>query len=260
MNSVKVGNIVLGEGMPKICVPIVGRTREEILCQAEKIHAIPADIVEFRGDWYDQAEDGMKLQELLRELKKILAQLPLLFTFRTGEEGGERDVTPQIYGRICRQAIASKAIDLLDVEASREKSMVEELIEAAHKANIPVIGSNHDFEKTPSREEIISRLCHMQEAGMDILKIAVMPRSREDVLTLLGATQEMNCCHGRCPVVTMSMGSLGAVTRLCGEVFGSVMTFGSASRASAPGQVPVEDLNEVLDIIHRSLADATGGP
>lgn len=253
MNSVKVGNIVLGEGLPKICVPIVGKTREEILSQGEKMHTVPADLVEFRGDWFENVEDDRELCTLLRELKNVLAQLPLLFTFRTKEEGGEREVTSQIYQRICRQAIDSGAIDLLDIEAFREESIVRELISAAHKAQIPVIGSNHDFVKTPSREEIISRLCHMQEAGMDILKIAVMPRNKEDVLTLLGATEEMNRCHGRCPVVSMSMGALGVVTRLCGEVFGSVMSFGSASRASAPGQVPVEELNEVQDVIHRSF-------
>ena len=90
-------------------------------------------------------------------------------------------------------------------------------------------------------------MVQMQQAGADLPKLAVMPRSRTDVLTLLAATAEMADCHPDTPVITMSMGALGAVSRLCGEAFGSAMTFANPGTASAPGQVPLDVVNAVLD-------------
>ena len=113
--------------------------------------------------------------------------------------------------------------------------------------------SNHDFFKTPSKEEIISRLCAMQEKGADIPKIAVMPQSKKDVLTLLSATNEMAEEHANRPIITMSMAATGVISRLAGEVFGSCLTFGAAKKASALGQMGVNDLKTVLETLHKSL-------
>ena len=115
-----------------------------------------------------------------------------------------------------------------------------------------VIVSSHDFEKTPPKEELVSRMEKMQRLGADIAKVAVMPRSGEDVLTLLSATLEMHEHHARVPLITMSMSSAGVLSRLSGEVFGSALTFGAASQVSAPGQIGVRDLKTVLDIVHNS--------
>ena len=93
----------------------------------------------------------------------------------------------------------------------------------------------------------------MQEIGADIPKIAVMPQSRRDVLTLLAATEEMTSTYADRPIVTMSMSGTGVLSRLCGEVFGSAMTFGAAGKASAPGQMEVEDLKTVLGLIHKGM-------
>ena len=116
-----------------------------------------------------------------------------------------------------------------------------------------VVASNHDFHKTPAQEEIVSRLCKMQELGADIPKIAVMPQNKKDVLTLLSASREMSEEHADRPIITMSMAGTGVISRLCGEVFGSALTFGAAGKASAPGQMGVEDLKTVLELLHKSL-------
>ena len=104
---------------------------------------------------------------------------------------------------------------------------------------------NHDFERTPPEEEIIRRLELMESKGADICKIAVMPQTPEDVLTLLKATHRRQQ-FSKVPLITMSMGNLGMVSRLAGEVFGSAATFGSLGKASAPGQMAVEDLAVAL--------------
>ena len=98
-----------------------------------------------------------------------------------------------------------------------------------------------------TNEKIAQLRAAMQAAGADLPKLAVMPQSRRDVLALLAATAEMAERHPATPVITMSMGALGAVSRICGEAMGSAMTFASAGKASAPGQIELEVLNPVLD-------------
>ena len=121
------------------------------------------------------------------------------------------------------------------------------LIEQAHRAGTAVVCSSHDFHKTPPRTEMVARLTAMQQVGADLPKLAVMPCSPSDVLELLAATAEMAERHPETPVITMSMGALGAVSRLCGEAFGSAMTFANPGQASAPGQVALDVVNEVLE-------------
>ena len=116
-----------------------------------------------------------------------------------------------------------------------------------------VVASNHDFHKTPAQEEIVSRLKKMQELGADIPKIAVMPQNKKDVLTLLAATEEMATEYADRPIITMSMAGTGVISRLCGEVFGSALTFGAVGKASAPGQMGAEDLKTVLTLLNKSL-------
>jgi len=137
----------------------------------------------------------------------------------------------------------------VDIELSAGDTEVKSIISAAHKSGAVVICSNHDFEKTPAREEILSRLMQMDTLGADILKIAVMPQSSADVLTLLGATEEMSRRTQR-PLITMSMSAKGTVSRLCGEVFGSCLTFGTVDKASAPGQISAVQLKEILKLLH----------
>ena len=93
----------------------------------------------------------------------------------------------------------------------------------------------------------------MQEYRADIPKIAVMPKSVADVITLLDATHTMKTQYADRPLITMSMGGKGVISRLAGEVFGSAFTFGAGKEASAPGQIQVADLRMVLEILHGSM-------
>ena len=85
MNTVEVRNVKIGDGIPKICVPVVGKTKEEILSQAREILALSADVVEWRVDWYDDVFDAEKVEETLKELRAVLGEMPVLFTFRTSK-------------------------------------------------------------------------------------------------------------------------------------------------------------------------------
>ena len=274
----EVRGVKIGEGIPKIIVPIVGTTKREILEAASSImenapkgnvlkgnalgkNAIGEkvfegnvfDLVEWRADWFEDVFEFGKVEDVLKELREELGDIPLLFTFRTAREGGDKAISVDEYKRLNIMAAQTGLVDLIDVEAFTGDDVVREIIEEAHRAGVKVVGSNHDFDKTPEKEDIVGRLRRMQELGADIPKIAVMPGSREDVLTLLAATQEMSSQYAEGPIITMSMSGTGLVSRLCGEVFGSSCTFGTVGKASAPGQIGAEELAGVLRLIHTNF-------
>ena len=250
---VEVRGVRIGEGIPKICVPIVGTTRDEILAAAKSFESVKKDVVEWRADWFEGVFDFAQVEAVLKELRRVLGNTPILFTFRTANEGGEKAIEPAAYAELNKRAAATGLIDLVDVEAFTGDEVVRDIIESAHESGVVVVASNHDFEKTPEKDEIVRRLRKMQELDADIPKIAVMPQSRKDVLTLLSATEEMASEYADRPIITMYMSATGLISRLCGECFGSALTFGAVGKASAPGQMNASDLSEILNLIHTSL-------
>lgn len=253
MNTIKVRDIEIGAGAPKIIVPIVGITKEDILNEAKTFDSIPVDVVEWRVDWFEHVFEFDKVEDVLKELRTVLGNIPLLLTFRTKKEGGEKAIDAKDYKELNLRAAKTGYVDFIDVEIFTGDDVVREIIDGAHAAGVKVIASNHDFFKTPAKSDIIYRLRKMQDMGADIPKIAVMPQSKRDVLTLLCATEEMVTDYADRPIITMSMAGTGVISRLCGEVFGSSMTFGAAKKASAPGQMGVNDLNTVLDLLHCAM-------
>ncbi|MDU5511850.1 type I 3-dehydroquinate dehydratase [Enterococcus gilvus] len=248
MKTVTVDHITIGDGLPKIIVPMVGNTVEELEKEAELIHTLDCDLVEWRIDFFEQVSNFQAVASLSHNLKAILEK-PLLITFRTKNEGGVFDLSESDYFELYKTIISNGNLNLLDVELFMPEKQVNELIDLAHKNEIKIIMCNHDFQKTPEKEEIIHRLRSMQDKGADICKIAVMPTASEDVLTLLDATREMYETYAQVPLITMSMGALGMISRVSGQVFGSAATFGSATTASAPGQVPVVELRKMLETL-----------
>ena len=95
---------------------------------------------------------------------------------------------------------------------------------------------------------MLSILQNMDILGGHILKLAVMPSCARDVSALLSVTAEMKQRTAR-PLITMSMGKLGAVSRFTGSVFGSALTFGTVGKSSAPGQIPAVKLKELLSFL-----------
>ena len=250
MNPVVVRNVAIGEGIPKICVPIVGKTREEIVEAAKNILPIGADVVEWRVDWYEDIFDFEKVEETAKQLREVLGEMPILFTFRTSKEGGEKAIETPVYVELNQKISATGYVDLVDMEAFTGDDAVKAVVEEAHKHGVKVVASNHDFDKTPSFDEITERLIGMKKIGADVAKLACMPNSAKDVLTLLSATEAVKSQYPDEPIITMSMGKLGAVSRISGEIFGSALTFGSAKKASAPGQIEVTMLQQILRTLH----------
>lgn len=253
MNTVMLRSVEVGAGTPKVIVPIVGRTREEILAKGRELSSVALHMVEWRADFYEDALDTARVLDTLAGLREALGEIPILFTLRTGKEGGATEISAQAYTALNTAVARSGNADAIDVEILSGDEVVRQNIDAIHAAGAVVVGSSHEFEKTPPQAELVARLRKAQDMGADLPKIAVMPRSKADVLTLLAATEEMSRRYADRPILTMSMSADGVISRLCGEVFGSAMTFGMVGQASASGQIPVEQLNTALKIIHDAL-------
>lgn len=253
MKTVSVKNVVLGEGMPKICIPIMGKTLADLKAEIEGLAGLDYDVIEWRMDHFNDIMDHEKAVEAAALVYSMLKETPVLATFRTANEGGEKAIEKSDYVALNKAIIASGNCDLVDVECFTGEEEVKEIVDFAHENDVFVVMSNHDFDKTPSYDEIISRLKLMQERNADIPKIALMPTCKSDVLTVLQATLDMYEKYADRPIITMSMASDGVISRLAGEVFGSALTFGAAKAASAPGQINVKDLKSVLTILHNSL-------
>ena len=179
-----------------------------------------------------------------RSAQAAFPNKPILFTFRSKHEGGEAELTADDYIALNIAVAETGLVDLIDLELFTGDELVKNAIAAAHARGVKVIMSNHDFHKTPAKDEIIYRLRRMQELGADTC--------RQDVLTVLSATVDMAEKYADRPIITMSMGKTGVTSRLTGEAFGSAATFGAVKTASAPGQISVSDLRTVLTIINKA--------
>ena len=250
MSCITIRNYRIGEGKPNVIVPIVERTEAAILQKAAEFSTLSADCVEWRVDLFELAKDLRAVSHCAAKLRVALKDKLLLVTFRTKSEGGSAALSREEYIRFIHTVLATDCADLIDIEFFTAGPELPALIEEAHTAGAAVVCPSHDFHKTPPRTELVSRMMQMQRAGADLPKLAVMPQSRTDVLELLAATAEMADQHPETPIMTMSMGALGAVSRLSGEALGSAMTFANPGQASAPGQVSLDVVNQVLDALH----------
>ncbi len=250
MKTVRVRDVVIGEGMPKVCVPIVEIKLKDAVTFAETLKAGGADIAEWRIDWFDEAYEISKVVEAAGCIRKALKEIPLIATFRTAKEGGEKEIKVEQYIDLNLALIRSGYVDVIDVELFFDEKAAKILVEEAHRLGVCVIASNHDFQKTPEKEELFRRVKLMIELGADIPKIAVMPQNVEDVMVLLTATYEMSRFISDRPVITMSMSKEGVISRFSGEFFGSALTFAAVGKESAPGQVEAGSLKKILSQIH----------
>ena len=187
MKNVQIKNLIFNKGLPKICVPVIGLTENEILNEFNELNNIDMDLVEFRADYFEFIKDESRVISLLIKIRELYTK-PLLFTLRTKEEGGASDITKNdYYFKLNNKVIESKLIDIIDIEFFSHAEEVNNTINLARKNQVVTILSYHDFLKTPSTDEIMLKLNKMMELG-DISKIAVMSNAEEDVLTLLSAT------------------------------------------------------------------------
>lgn len=249
LKTLKLRNISIGEGIPKIAVSITGTTKEEIMNLAKQIDVNVVDLLEWRADFYEDVFQIDSVLEILKILRGLFQNTPIIFTFRTKDEGGAKDIDLHHYSVLNKAVSKSGYVELIDIQISLDNNTVKEIIKYIHNQGVFVIGSNHEFTLTPVEEEMIKRAVLCNNLGADIIKLAFMPNEIEDVLNLLYITTYIKT-HIDKPIITMAMGKLGIISRISGETFGSSVTFASMGKMSAPGQIPVENLHSILNWIH----------
>lgn len=265
---VQVGRVSIGSGKPKICASITETDRKSIIAAADILLQRQIDIVEWRIDFYEMVNQWDMVEQTLQRLKMSLGGKPLMVTFRTQGEGGNQDISRWEYEELLGRIADSGHAHMIDVEVfkglpyeelAQEKwseqireqyEQLQEWIQELQK-KVVVVGSYHNFDRTPSDEELDGRLELISQAGVDIPKIAVMPRNKMDVLRLMMFTLKASERIQK-PLITMSMDKMGSISRVSGEAFGSSVTFGSIGQESAPGQLPVNRLEQMLDLIHQN--------
>lgn len=249
------GQPIAGGKFPLICTPLVGRTHDAVMAELAMVLPKKPDVLEWRVDFFESIGDAALVIATAKAIKTKAPQTPLLFTRRSTIEGGEKIALSEaqviaLYTAVCE----SKAIDLIDYEMANDKDHIVQVRTVAKANGIGLVLSFHNFSCTPGLEALASKFLAADQLGADVAKVAVMPRDLDDVLTLLTATREASK-KLRIPLISMSMGPFGAVTRLFGWTFGSALTFAVGASSSAPGQVPIEDLNTVLGILQKSIGE-----
>lgn len=243
LKLVEIRGVTIGHGKPKIIVSLISSTRDRLQAEIEYLLQKKPDIWEWRLDFMETSEEA-ELIETLSLIRELTFPSPLLVTYRTVQEGGQGRLRSNAYANLLQLIAKSQLCDLVDVELFSEDN--KQLVASIHAEGVYVIVSNHDFEKTPPKEELIWRLREMQFINGDIGKLAVMPKRPHDVLCLLDAADQMKTLYADRPFIVMSMGDLGAISRLGGHHYGSSATFAAGSTPSAQGQLPVELMKQLL--------------
>lgn len=237
----------LDGGAPKIAVPLTGRDGPALLKQMDAAQS--ADLLEWRADHF-AFTDIKEIPAALAQLRSAAGDIPLLFTYRSAPEGGLGTLDDSGYERLYRAVLTQSGADMVDIELSRGEALCRSLVGLAHGAGLPAILSSHDFAATPPPEEMLRRLRTMKEWGADLPKIAVTPRCEADVLALLTVCEAFSHGEKGGPLIAISMGALGRVSRVAAGLFGSVLTFGTAGEASAPGQPDAAELRRILAALY----------
>jgi 3-dehydroquinate dehydratase-1 len=250
--AVTVRGIELGKGNAQICIPLVGKCQTEILTELENAKLKKPDLVEWRADFFENLDDAVKVKEMLSTIRAQVGEIPILFTIRSTKEGGnpiplsEKEKI-QLIADVC----STNNVDIIDYELINEKADILFLRDISERNKVKMILSYHNFDLTPGHSVLIEKCKAAETLGADLVKIAVMSVKLDDVLLLLQVTQDAGKVID-IPLVTISMGKYGAITRMFGFVFGSTITFGMGQNSSAPGQIPVEELRSVIEIIKKS--------
>ena len=272
-------------GLPAVAVSLTGPSLAQARTQARSAVDAGADVLELRVDLLeeagalaapdplDAATAAAQVLECLRGLGEAIdatdgadadAAAPLLLTCRTAAEGGRAHLDDASYGTLLRSVLdgltdwaPERRPAAIDVEVQR--GCLPQVCEQAHGLGVDVVASFHDFEATPADEALEEVLARMAREGADLAKIAVWPTGADDVARLLGVCARATVGAGErsglgVPVAAMSMGALGAVSRVA-PAFGSALTFAvvpdeqGEARASAPGQLPIQDVRRCLELL-----------
>lgn len=230
--------------MTLICVSIIEANVEDALKAINKAKELGADLVELRLDYIGQLDDG-KIGDLIDSV-----DIPKIVTLRSTKDGGfwngqEKDRINLL------QTCLSFGAQYVDVEESMDIGWRYEISKVCKNNGAQMIISHHDSKKTPTKQEMIDICKNEYAAGASIAKIAVMPKTIEDVANLLSVIEHFKSSGKQ--IIGVSMGKLGVMSRIFGPQIGSYLTYAALERGkeSAEGQLTIEEMKTILEILKR---------
>lgn len=242
----KIKNVNIGEGSPKIVVSFSGHNLTEIKRELNVAHENndKFDIIEIRGDSFEALSHEAHI-ECVQTVISELSHIPILYTYRTIQEGGKGGKSAAEYEALLAEIIELCDIDIIDIEFFKYEDIVDHLVKKAKEKGVTVLLSVHDMEDTPHFEEMMATYQAMIAQGGEILKLAYMPKNGRDVLSVLSAVHDARQAFDK-PVVGISMGETGRITRLAGGVFGSCLMYSYLEDSVADGQIDAHLLKQNL--------------
>ena len=247
----KVKNKNIGVGKPLVCISVMDENKDAIVQEVKRLVENGAEMIEWRVDAFEGVRSPNAVREVLKEIAPFIKDVILVFTFRSKEQGGQCSLDDEKVYDLHQVAAESKIVDFIDIEYFYTENADVEVYEL-QRMGAKVITSHHDFHETPSADVLFMLLEQMKHSNADIVKLAVMPQNADDVIRLLSETSHFHKRYPKQPLITMSMGKLGMMSRISGEVFGSCVTFGAGKNASAPGQIEMAKLEEILEVLSLS--------
>lgn len=241
----KIRSLELNPEYPKICNALLGESQEEIIQEAKILSDLGTDLFEWRADYYRDSGSPETVEDTLRLLRKAIKDRPLIVSARSREPGS---APSQRQLDLCRQAIRSGCVDLIELELSLGEDLPP-LLQYAQSQGVSTIVSSYNTRETPSQESMVETLCRCESFQPALSKIAVATNAKGDVLRLLLAMEEVEQRQGKRPRIVVGMGSKGNISRILPSFFGSVLTYASGLTASLEGQINVSDLRTILSFV-----------
>ena len=226
----KIGKLTLGN-TPKIAAVILDGEDKKAISAAKRDGA---DLLELRLDCFKK-QDAAYIQRIIKDIKT--SKLPLIATIRSKAEGGKAGISDSAKLGLFENIIP--LVDAVDIELGSSK-ILKHIINQAHCFNRKVIVSYHNFKNTPEQKRLESIIRNSKKAGGDIVKIATFAKEKKDIIRLASlAASHKN-------IIIIAMGKLGIVSRILFPMLGSLFTYCSVTKSSAPGQLPLKHTKALL--------------
>jgi 3-dehydroquinate dehydratase-1 len=237
-----IGSMSLG-GVPRVALAVGDHEAGHAAMLAQGV-----SLVEARIDWFSShaTSDVLSQLELFKKLGK-----PILATIRPGFEGGSWTGSEE--SRLALFLACLPLVDAVDIELAASRIQAE-LARACRAAGKPLLVSSHDFQGTPPEAQLAAKVTQARALGADIVKLACMARVPEDVTRMLECVKK----NRDLGMVGISMGPLGALSRVAGPMFGSLLTY--TSREEVHGQLPLDALLRCLRAFYPDFQKEWPGP
>ncbi len=269
MKPLKVKDVVLAQGRPKIAALITGKNHDEIIKQVTTAKKMPCELLEWRADYFfgamDELEEKIHNTVAYKEMIRILDDIdyatnsmPLILTLKGNSVGGKVKISREDAYDLVALAAQSKLVDFVDMEllddnGTYEPEQVLKQVKEIRSFGVRVIHSYHEYDKTLSLAETVNVAESMRTMGADIVKIVTAVNTDQEAEKLLDATKYLTRENNN-PVIIIGMGTAGKKTRISGGRYGSCITFAYLDKPTAEGQFEIKTLSKILDKYYKKPA------